>query len=90
MLKQIITEVDFHKHLGIYFSNDGIRYNDINHIKEMAWTRIDVMPKLKLMLDGIAFEVIYTVFIRPVSEFGNAIWNNCKPSRKHAFIIWLP
>ena len=29
MLNQIITEVDFHKHPGIYYSNDGLQHKHI-------------------------------------------------------------
>ena len=51
MLGQQLKEVEFHKHLGIYFSNDGSwhKYND--YIKEKAWTRINIMRRLKYELD---------------------------------------
>ena len=43
MLGQQINEVEFHKHLGIYFSNDGSWHKHIDYIKENAWTRINIM-----------------------------------------------
>ena len=36
MLGQQIKEVEFHKHLGIYFSNDGSWHKHIDYIKEKA------------------------------------------------------
>ena len=41
-----ILEVDFHKHLGLHFSNDCTWHQQITYIKEKAWFRINVMRKL--------------------------------------------
>ena len=46
-----IKEVENHKHLGLYFSNDGTWHTHINNIKEKAWHRIKIMRKLKFQLD---------------------------------------
>ena len=35
------------------------------------------MRKLKFELDRKSLEIIYTAFIRPLSEYGDVIWNNC-------------
>ena len=37
-----ITEVDSHKHLGLYLSNDCTWHKHINYITEKAWTRISL------------------------------------------------
>ena len=37
---QQIKEVDSHKHLGLYISNDGSWHHQIKYIKDKAWTRI--------------------------------------------------
>lgn len=82
MLNQQITEVNCHKHLGLYFSNDGSWHKHIDYIKEKAWSRINVMRKLKFQLDRRALEIIYISFIRPILEYGNEIWDNCTQYEK--------
>ena len=77
MSNQEITEVNFHKHLGIFFSNDCTWHKHIDYIKEKAWKRVNVMRRLKFQLDRKALEKIYTSFIRPILEYGNEIWANC-------------
>ena len=77
MLGQQIKEVEFHKHLGIYFSNDGSWHKHIDYIKEKAWTRINIMRRLKYVLDRKSLEIIYTTFIRPILQYADVIWDNC-------------
>ena len=75
-----ITEVDSHKHLRLYLSNDCTWHKHINYITEKAWTRINVMRRLKFKLDRKSLEQIYLVFIRPLLEYGGIIWDNCLQS----------
>lgn len=77
-----ITEVKFHKHLGVYFSDDCSWHHHINYVKEKAWDRINVMRKLKFKLDRKSLETIYLVFIRPILEYGDVLWNNCTQYEK--------
>ena len=77
MLNKQISEVENHKHLGLYFSNDGSWHTYITYIKEKAWKRNNIMRKLKFHLDRKSLEIIYTVFIRLILEYGNEIWDNC-------------
>ena len=77
-----ITEVDSHKHLGLYLSNDCTWHKHINYITEKAWTRINIMRRLKFKLDRKSLEQIYLVFIRPLLEYGDIIWGNCLQSEK--------
>ena len=72
-----IKEVENHKHLGLYFSNDGTWHTHINYIKEKAWHRIKIIRTLKFHLDRKSLEIIYTSFIRPILEYSNKIWDNC-------------
>ena len=51
MLNQRIMEVDTHKHLGIYLSTDGSWHKQISYIKEKALARINIMRRLKFVLD---------------------------------------
>lgn len=77
-----ITEVDFHKHLGVYLSNDCTWHHHIEYISQKAWGRINVMRKLKFKLDRKSLETIYTAFIRPLLEYGDVIWDNCTQYEK--------
>ena len=77
MLGQQIKEVKFHKHLGIYFSNDGSWHKHIDYIKEKACTRINIMRRLKYELERKSLEIIYTTFIRPILENADVIWDKC-------------
>ena len=63
MLNQQIMEVDTHKHIGIYFSYDGCWHRQISYIKEKAWARINIMKRLKFVLDHKSIEPIYISFI---------------------------
>ena len=75
-------EVDTHKHLRIYLSNDGSWYTQISYIKEKAWARINIMRRLKFVLDRKSLETINISFIRPILEYGNEIWDNCQQYEK--------
>ena len=55
-----------HKHLGIFFSNNRSWHKHINYIKEKAWSRINIMGKLKFQLDRRSLETFYTSFIRAI------------------------
>ncbi|MCG7879453.1 MAG: reverse transcriptase domain-containing protein [Candidatus Thiodiazotropha taylori] len=83
MQNQPITEVNNHKHLGIYFSSDCTWHHHINYITEKAWTRINVMRKLKFKLDRKSLETIYLTFIRPLLEYGDVLWDNCSQYEKN-------
>ena len=76
MLGQQINEVEFHKHLGIYFSNDGSWHKHIDYSKEKAWIRINIMRRLKYEIDRKSLEIIFTTFIRPILEYADVIWDN--------------
>ena len=77
MNDQPIKEVNSHKHLGIFFSNDGTWHEHIDYITSKAWTRINIMRKLKFILDRQSLEISYTSFIRPVLEYADVVWDNC-------------
>ena len=40
------------------------------------------MQKLKFKLDRKSLETIYFVFVRPILEYGDTIWNNCTQHEK--------
>ena len=77
-----ITEVESHKHLGLYLSNDCSWHKHIDYITEKAWYRINTLRKLKFHLDRKSLETIYITFIRPLLEYGDIIWDNCTHQEK--------
>ena len=77
MDQQPIQEVNSHRHLGLALSNDCTWHDHLEYIKSKAWTRINVMRKLKFKLDRRSLQIIYFTFIRPILEYADAVWNNC-------------
>ena len=77
MAGQNIPSVPSHKHLGVFLSSDCSWHSHLDFIKEKAWSRINVMRRLKFQLDRKSLEIIYTCFIRPLLEYGDVIWDNC-------------
>ena len=77
MNNQIITEVENHKHLGVVFQSNCTWHEHLNMIISKAWQRINVMRKLKFVLDRKSLQCIYFSFIRPVLEYADVVWDNC-------------
>ena len=65
-----ISEVESHKHLGLYFSYDCTWHQHIKYNTDKAWNRINTMRKLKFRLDRKSLETIYTAFINPSLNTG--------------------
>ena len=63
-----IKEVTSHKHVSIFLSSEHI-----NHITAKAWIKINVMRKLKFLLDRRSLEIIYISFIRPLLECADVV-----------------
>ena len=49
----------------------------------IRWWRIHIIHKLKFKLDRKSLETIYLVFIRPLLEYGDVIWDNCTKYEKN-------
>ena len=77
MNNQIITEVENHKHLGVVFQSNCTWHEHLNMIISKTWQRINVMRKLKFVLDRKSLQCIYFSFIRPVLEYADVVWDNC-------------
>ena len=82
MFNTSIPSVDSHKHLGVFLSNDGSWHQQINYIKDKAWSRVNVMKRLRYRLDRKSLEVVYISFIRPILEYACVIWDNCTQYEK--------
>ena len=66
-----------HTHLGLTFSSDGTRGDQINKIYEKASYRFYLMRLLKYDLDRKSLTRFYVAYIRPILEYANIIWDNC-------------
>ena len=77
MDNNVIQEVNSHKHLDLTFSNDRTWHEQITNITSKAWTRTNIMRKLKFKLDRRALEIIYFTFIRLILEYACVIFDNC-------------
>ena len=49
-----IEEETSHKHLGVVLSNDCTWHGHQEYIKSKAWTRVNIMRKLKYKLDRLS------------------------------------
>ena len=78
MNNQIITEINTHKHLGLTFSNNCTWHEHLAQIKAKVWQRINIMRKLKFVIDRKSLQTIYFSFIRPLLEYADVLWDNCK------------
>ena len=82
MRTQPIKEVNIHKHLGLNFATDCTRHEHIDYVAAKAWKRINIMRKLKFVLDRKSLEIIYSSFIRPILEYADVVWDNCNQNDK--------
>ena len=57
-----IKEVDSHKYLGIFLSNDCNWHQHIKASAEKARFRINIMNKLKFKLDRKSLATIYIIY----------------------------
>ena len=84
MRNTVILEVTSHKHLGIIFNNDMSWNNYIITIVDKAYKRLGILRKHKFNLDRCSLDKMYKLFIRPLLEYGNIIWDNCLQESKKA------
>ena len=42
----------------------------------VAYSRINILRKMRFILDRITLEKMYFSFIRPILEYGDVIWDN--------------
>ena len=74
---QILSEVDCHKHLGLILDSKCNWHSHINMVLDKAWARINIMRKLKFVLDRKSLQTVYFSFIRPLLEYSDVVWDNC-------------
>ena len=72
----IIKEVESHKHLGLFFHENGNWHVHVNHIIDKVTPRLNVFRTLQFKLQRNHLQVICFSFIRPLLEYANIIWDN--------------
>ena len=84
-----INEVSAHKHFGVIFSNVCTWHDHLENIKKKAWTRVNVMSKLKFKLDRRSLQTIYISIIRPLLEYAVIVWDNCNQTEAYEHKLHL-
>ena len=73
----ILETVDKHKHLGVELSTNLSWKDHITTISENAGKKINILAKLKNLIDRKTLTTMYTSFIRPGLEYGSIVFCNC-------------
>ena len=55
-----------------------------NTIVDKAYKRLGILRKHNFNLDRCSLDKMYKLFIRPLLEYGNIIWDNCSQESKMA------
>ena len=78
----IIKEVREHSHLGIILQQNGKWTSHIKEITSRAKKRTDILRGLMYSLNRKSIEKLYLTYIRPILEYGCALWDNCNDYEK--------
>ena len=75
MNSQILQQGTNHKHLGLFFSNNGLWHDHIDYIVKKAYARLNMLRKVRFKLNRYTLEKMYFSFIRPILEYGDVVWD---------------
>ena len=73
MNNTIISTVTEHKHLGLQLSDGGNWNKHIDMITKKAFSRVNILRKLKCILDRKTLETIYITFKRQLLEYADVV-----------------
>ena len=71
-----IEEVDTHKHLGLTLSSNGTWSAHIDSVIVKGKQSLNVLRKLKRILDRESLYRLYCAYVRPQLEYGCCVWLN--------------
>ena len=71
-----IREVEHHKHLGVTISDNFSWNTHVEDIVLKASARLNMMRRVKYLLDRYTLERVYLSFIRPLLEYADSVWDN--------------
>lgn len=72
-----LESMDSHRHLGVLLSKDAKWTSHINSIYESCMKKVNVMRKLKYILNKSTLLKIFKCFILPVLEYACELWDGC-------------
>ena len=72
-----IQKVDKHIQLGLILQNNVSWRCHIQYIFEKASKKLNILKLLKYKLNRSTLVCLYKSLIRPLVEYGDAIWDNC-------------
>ena len=75
MNSQILQQGTNHKHLWLFFSNNGLWHDHIDYIVKQAYTRLSMLRKVRFILNRFTLEKMNFSFIRPILEYGDVVWD---------------
>ena len=75
MNNTVLDEVDYHKHLGITFSNNLSWGLHIDEICKKAMQRLDVIQSFKFKMKRNDLERFYLSFVLPILEYCDILWD---------------
>ena len=70
-----IANVQSHKHIGLWISNNFKWDIHINSLVDKCSRRLGILKTLKYKLNRKALETIFTLYIRPIVEYADIIWS---------------
>ena len=48
-----------------------------------AWKRIGILRSLEFDLNRLSLERLYLIFVRPLLEYADVVWDTCSNELKH-------
>ena len=70
-----IANVQSHKHIGLWISNNFKRNTHINSLVDKCSRHLGILKTLKYKLNRKALETIFTLYVRPILEYADIIWS---------------
>jgi hypothetical protein len=72
-----LDKVTSHKHLVIQLNNKLTWHEQIIYVKSQAYKRLNILRSFKFTLPFSTLKQLYTLYIRPILEYADIIWNTC-------------
>ena len=74
---QVLNRVYNHKHLGMIFSHDMKWGAHIDSILQKAFSRLNGIRRLRLVVPRTIRESLYKALVLPIVEYGSVLFDNC-------------
>ena len=79
-MDQTLQNETEHKHLGLILRSDLTWSSHINEIINKGMKIVNILKHLQMRLSRKSLEILYLSFIRPILEYGSAVWDGCTSS----------